>query len=113
MASLASKKLSQVKKDSASATKPQVTSYLGQLPGWKVLEPEEVPRLERTFSFKNFLEALDFVNRVGEIAEEVNHHPEILFTWGRATVRWWTHDINGLHENDFIMAARTDELYQG
>ncbi len=67
-------------------------------------------KLRRTFRFKNFAEALAFVNRVGARAEEQDHHPAIKFTWGRATVTWWTHAINGLHRNDFIMAAITDEV---
>lgn len=66
--------------------------------------------IQRQFDFENFQEALEFVNEVGEIAEEQGHHPEIEFTWGEATVRFYTHKIDGLHENDFICAAKVDEL---
>jgi 4a-hydroxytetrahydrobiopterin dehydratase len=67
-------------------------------------------RLEKAFKFKNFLHALEFTNKIGTIAEEENHHPLIITEWGRVTLQWWTHKIGGLHKNDFIMAAKTDEL---
>ena len=62
------------------------------------------------FKFKNFKESLFFTNRVGEMAEAQNHHPEILVEWGKITVTWWTHKIKGLHKNDFICAAKIDKL---
>ena len=67
-------------------------------------------RLEKTFKFKNFRQALEFTNTVGELAEQEDHHPAILTEWGRVTVAWWTHKIRGLHRNDFIMAAKTDSI---
>jgi 4a-hydroxytetrahydrobiopterin dehydratase len=75
--------------------------------GWRVLDEQ---RLEKQFKFPDFRHALDFVNRVGEIAEEQNHHPDIYFTWGQARIQISTHSIKGLSENDFILAARIDEL---
>jgi len=63
------------------------------------------------FSFKNFVEALAFTNSVGALAEEQGHHPDLLTEWGRVTVTWWSHKIKGLHRNDFIVAARTDQIY--
>ena len=63
--------------------------------------------------FKNFVQALAFTHRVGELAEEQDHHPALLTEWGKVTVTWWTHAVKGLHRNDFIMAAKTDELYRG
>jgi 4a-hydroxytetrahydrobiopterin dehydratase len=83
-----------------------------EVPAWAVVEREGVPRLERTFSFRNFAEALRFTNRVGELAEEEGHHPALLTEWGKVTVAWWTHKIRGLHRNDFVMAAKTDRLYE-
>jgi 4a-hydroxytetrahydrobiopterin dehydratase len=80
----------------------------GQLDGgWRVLDEQ---RLEKEFKFKDFRGALDFVNRVGEVAEKQNHHPDIYFTWGQARIQIWTHKINGLTESDFILAAKLDEL---
>ncbi len=81
---------------------------LAELPEWRVETHDGIPRLTRTFAFKNFAEALAFTNRVGSLAEAVDHHPALLTEWGRVTVSWWTHSIGGLHLNDFILAARTD-----
>ena len=68
-------------------------------------------RVKKVYKFKNFVQALEFTNKVGAIAEEENHHPLIIKEWGRVTLQFWTHKIGGLHKNDFIMAAKTDELY--
>ncbi|HEX3623909.1 MAG TPA: 4a-hydroxytetrahydrobiopterin dehydratase [Verrucomicrobiae bacterium] len=75
--------------------------------GWKVLDEQ---RLEREYKFPDFRHALEFVNGVGEIAEEQNHHPDIYFTYGQARIQIWTHSVKGLTENDFILAARIDQL---
>lgn len=75
-------------------------------------ELEDNHHIKRRFEFEDFQEALEFVNKVGEIAEEEGHHPIINnFTWGKATIKLYTHKIDGLHENDFIMAAKIDEIY--
>lgn len=75
---------------------------------WELVENHHI---QRKFEFEDFQEALEFVNEVGEIAEEQGHHPVINdFTWGRATIKLYTHKIDGLHENDFIMAAKIEEL---
>ncbi len=75
-------------------------------------ELEKNHHIEREFEFEDFQQALDFVNNVGEIAEEQGHHPVFNdFTWGQVTVKLYTHKIDGLHENDFIMAAKIDEVY--
>ena len=78
-----------------------------QVPEWEVVEEHH---LRRSFRFKNFREALGFVNKVGELAEEQGHHPDICFGWGRVEVLVWTHKINGLTESDFIFAAKVDTL---
>ena len=78
-----------------------------QLPEWEVIEEHH---LKREFRFKNFREALNFVNRVGEAAEEQGHHPDIDFGWGRATLTIFTHRIDGLTESDFVFAAKVDRL---
>jgi len=83
-----------------------------QIPEWAVIEIDGIKRLERKFKFKNFIEALEFTNRVGTLAEAEDHHPALLTEWGSVTVTWWTHSVGGLHRNDFIMAARTDEIYR-
>jgi len=74
---------------------------------------EDNHHIKRQFDFEDFQEALEFVNEVGEIAEEQGHHPVINdFTWGKATIKLYTHKIDGLHENDFIMAAKIDETIE-
>ena len=85
---------------------------LPQVREWKVAEREGIKRIERVFKFKNFTQALSFTDRVGELAEAEGHHPAILTEWGRVMVTFWTHKLRGLHSNDFIMAAKTDKLYE-
>lgn len=89
-----------------------IAQYVTKLPGWQFYEKEGEPRLEKTFLFRDFNQALAFTNRVAGKANEEDHHPAILTEWGKVTVTWWTHKIKGLHQNDFIMAAKTDQLYQ-
>ncbi len=92
------------------ATPQETANYLAQLPGWQIIAVDGVDQLQKTFAFKNFVRALEFTNQVGAIAEEENHHPAIVTEWGRVTVSWWTHKIGGLHANDFIMAAKTEQI---
>lgn len=77
------------------------------------MEPDGAERGQAVgeLKFRDFARALAFTNAVGEVAEEEGHHPVIELTWGRVTVTWWTHKIGGLHQNDFIMAAKTSQLY--
>jgi 4a-hydroxytetrahydrobiopterin dehydratase len=79
-----------------------------QAPDWELCD--DAHRIERTFRFHNFQEALAFVQRVGELAESERHHPDISFGWGYATVSLRTKKIKGLHENDFIMASKIDRM---
>ena len=83
-----------------------------QVPDWELIELDGIKRLRRVFSADDFAQALEFTNAVGELAEAEGHHPALLTEWGSTTVTWWTHKIRGLHRNDFIMAAKTDELQQ-
>jgi 4a-hydroxytetrahydrobiopterin dehydratase len=82
--------------------------YLEEAPGWTL--QDNATRIERKLQFKNFEQALAFVDRVGALAEDEGHHPDITFGWGYATVSLHTHKIKGLHENDFIMAAKINRL---
>jgi 4a-hydroxytetrahydrobiopterin dehydratase len=77
--------------------------------GWQVVDDRH---LEKEYKFKNFKQALEFVNKVGEIAESQGHHPDIFLAWGKVKLMLWTHKIGGLHENDFILAAKADAIYQ-
>ena len=96
--------------DEPTVTEAEMAEYQLQVPDWQIVERDGVKRLEHIFKFKNFIQALAFANKVGELAEAEGHHPAILIEWGRVQVTWWTHKIHGLHRNDFIMAAKTDQL---
>ncbi len=103
----------QVRKGSSTLSTTETKSYLDQLPGWEVIEVDGVKRLTKNFKFKNFVEALEFTNRVGALAETEDHHPAILTEWGKVQVTWWTHVVSGLHLNDFVCAAKTDQIFTG
>jgi 4a-hydroxytetrahydrobiopterin dehydratase len=104
-------KCSACRGDEPPLTDEEIGDLMPQVPEWELVEREGIKRLERTFKFRDFAQALAFTDKVGEIAEEEGHHPVVELTWGRATVTWYTHKIKGLHQNDFIMAAKTDGLY--
>lgn len=93
-------------------TEEQTEVYLKVLPDWKIVFREGNPRLEKNYSFDDFMGAVNFANQVADLAEEAHHHPDILISWGKCAVRWWTFVYKRLHENDFIMAARTEKLFQ-
>ncbi len=76
--------------------------------GWQIIKDHH---LEKQYKFKDFSQALQFVNKAGQTAEELGHHPDIYLAWGKVRLTVWTHKIKGLHENDFIFAARADKLY--
>jgi len=82
--------------------------YLPQTKGWQV--SEDYKKISKDYKFKNFMEAISFVNKVGEIAEEENHHPDITFGWGYCKIALYTHAVKGLTENDFILAAKINEI---
>ena len=113
MSELSEMKCTACRGDEPTLTDAEVAELRPRVPEWHVVQREGIKRLERVFRFRNFAEALAFTNRVGERAEEEGHHPALLTEWGRVTVTWWTHKIGGLHQNDFIMAAQTDELSEG
>ena len=85
----------------------ELTPLSKQLDGWNVVNEHH---LQKQYRFKDFREAQAFVNRVGDLAEEQGHHPDVCFGWGQAEIKIWTHKIDGLTESDFILAAKIDEL---
>ncbi|MFG6158289.1 4a-hydroxytetrahydrobiopterin dehydratase [Halomonas sp. 1390] len=97
-------------KDAPQVTQAEIEQFGAEIPEWRIVERDGIMKLERSFTFRDFQQALDFTNRVGEIAEEAGHHPALLTEWGKVTVTWWSHEMKGLHRNDFILAARTDEV---
>ena len=89
----------------------EIHKYLKKVDGWSVLKDDnESFYIEKNFKFKNFLESQSFVNKIGEIAETEGHHPDILFGWGYAKIKIFTHAIKGLAESDFILAAKIDKI---
>ena len=111
MKPLSAEKCVACRREAPTVTDDELAELRPQVPDWDLVEVEGVPRLQRVFGFDDFGDALKFTNRVGAIAEAEGHHPALLTEWGRVTASWWTHKIRGLHRNDFVMAAKTDELY--
>jgi 4a-hydroxytetrahydrobiopterin dehydratase len=105
MSSLADRSCIPCKGSVPPLTRTQSEPLLAQLEGWSVVADHH---LEKRYTFENFADALAFVNRVGAIAEEQGHHPDIELGWGRAGLRIWTHKIDGLTESDFVLAAKCD-----
>lgn len=97
-------------REAPRVSQAQIEAYQREIPDWQIIERGGIMQLERVFTFPNFTQALAFTNRVGDIAEEAGHHPALLTEWGKVTVTWWSHALKGLHKNDFILAARTDEV---
>ena len=88
----------------------EVDELLSEVPAWRLLRGDGVDQLQREFTFANFIDAMAFSVKTGQLAEMFDHHPSILTEWGKVTVSWWTHKIGGLHKNDFIMASKTDAI---
>jgi len=101
------------RRDAPRLTQAEIRELRVQVPAWEALERDGILKLERVFRLPDFAQALAFANRVAALAEEEGHHPALLTEWGRVTVTWWTHKIQGLHRNDFVMAAKTDLLLVG
>jgi 4a-hydroxytetrahydrobiopterin dehydratase len=108
MSSLASKNCVPCRGGVPALKGRDLKSLRQEVPQWNVVNEHHITR---TFSFPDFRKALDFVNRVGEVAEQQGHHPDILLAWGKVEVTLWTHKIDGLTESDFIMAAKIDGIY--
>ena len=99
-----------VSSKSVRVTDQELAGLINEIPDWRPVVSGNKPKLTREFKFDNFRQALDFTIKVGELAEEQDHHPEIVTSYGQTTVLWWTHAIGGLHHNDFICAAKTDAI---
>ena len=110
MSTLVNERCAVCRADSPRVTEAEIAELSPLIPDWKIVEVEGVPRLRRTFRFDSYPETLAFVQRVGELAEEEDHHPAMTVEWGKVRVSWWTHAIKWLNRNDFIMAAKTDAL---
>ncbi len=113
MPALTQERCATCRADSPHVTEQEIAELHPQVAEWKLMTEEGIRKLERVFRLPNFVQALSFTNAVGNLAEAEGHHPRIVTEWGRVTVTWWTHKIRDLHRNDFIMAAKTDELSHG
>ena len=89
----------------------ELAALLKDIPDWSIEVRDNVMQLEKCFSFKKYVDSVAFTNRVAEASELQGHHSAVLLEWGKVTVTWWSHKIKALHKNDFIMAAKTDQLY--
>ncbi|HEX8917594.1 MAG TPA: 4a-hydroxytetrahydrobiopterin dehydratase [Chloroflexota bacterium] len=98
------------RRDAPKLSDEELAELRPQIPEWDLVEENGIPRLRRHFTLPDFARALELTDRIGALAESEGHHPAIVTEWGRVTVSWWTHKIRGLHRNDVVMAARTDEL---
>ena len=92
--------------------KIEISQLLEEVPQYELYEIDNIQRISKTYHFKNYKEALAFTNALAMIAEEENHHPQIILEWGKVKVTWWTHAISGLDTNDFVMANKTEKLLQ-
>ena len=95
--------------DAPKVPQDQIQILLSEINGWFLIE-EPINKIQKIFSFKSYKDSVDFSNKVASLADDEDHHPQILLEWGKVTVIWWSHKIEGLHKNDFICAAKTDKL---
>jgi len=112
MAVLAEMKCTVCRAGDTPLDKVEIAQYHDQVPDWEIVLEDGIDKIKRKFKFKDFASALAFTQAVGDLAEEEGHHPVITLSWGKVVVDWWTHEIRGLHPNDFIMAARSDQAYK-
>jgi 4a-hydroxytetrahydrobiopterin dehydratase len=89
----------------------ELAVLLKDIPDWNIETRDGIMQLEKLYTFKNFKGAMAFSNKVFDLAEMEGHHPAVLTEWGKVTVTWWSHAIKGLHKNDLICAAKTDQLF--
>jgi len=110
MSQLHEQKCEACRADAPHVSDEELAALMKEIPDWTPIVRDGIMQLERVYKFKNFAQALDFSNRVGALAEEHGHHPAILTEWGKVTITWWSHEMKGLHKNDFVLAAKTDRV---
>ncbi len=111
MNALSENKCVPCKGNSPRITQKEIDQLHPRISDWDILSENKVDYLYRSFEFKNFSAAVKFVNSVSSTAEYEGHHPKLILEWGKVQVMWWTHKIKGLHRNDFVMAAKTDSIW--
>ena len=90
----------------------EISELMKETPSWIIHEEDGVKRLVCSFAFSSYRDSLDFTNKIARMAEDEDHHPEIILEWGNVTISWWSHKIKGLHKNDFICASKTDNIFK-
>jgi len=96
--------------DAPKVTDEELSEFIKQIPEWQPITEDNILKLRRAFKFDDYLKAARFTSEIASMSEEEGHHPAILLEWGSVEVTWWSHKIGGLHKNDFISAAKTDNL---
>ncbi len=109
MRDLASKTCEACRIDAPKVSDDEASLLIKEIEGWDVID-EGVKKLKKEFSFSNYNDSVDFSNKVADMADKEDHHPQIILEWGKVTVIWWSHKIKGLHKNDFICAAKTNKI---
>ena len=99
-------------KNAPILTTHESQDLLTQLTDWQLINEEGINKLKRSFVTKNYKNSIAFTNAVAQLADSINHHPLLIVDYGVVTVLWWSHNIKGLHHNDFIMAAKTSLLFK-
>ena len=112
MNELINKKCEACRIDAPKVTDEEIPSLMSQIPLWDIIEENNIKKLTCLFKFSDYEQSLVFTNKVATLADEEDHHPQITLEWGKVRVIWWSHKIQGLHQNDFICAAKTDRLYK-
>ena len=112
MNELINKKCEACRIDAPKVSNEEIPSLMSQIPLWDIIEENNIKKLTCLFKFSDYEQSLVFTNKVATLADEEDHHPQITLEWGKVKVIWWSHKIQGLHQNDFICAAKTDRLYK-
>jgi len=95
--------------DAPIVSNDEASMLIKEIDGWDLID-DGVKKLKKEFSFSNYIDSVDFLNKIAYMAEQEDHHPQIILEWGKVTVIWWSHKIKGLHKNDFICAAKTNNI---
>ena len=111
MSDLASSNCEACRIDAPMITDDEASLLIKEIEDWHLID-DGVKKLKKEFSFSNYNDSINFTNKVADMADKEDHHPHIVLEWGKVTVVWWSHKINGLHKNDFICASKTDNLFK-
>ena len=110
MAELQAQSCEACKIDAPRLTDTEITNLINEINDWDLIQ-EPLKQIKKIFNFPDYQSGVNFLNAVATMADQEDHHPELVLEWGKVTVIWWSHKIKGLHKNDFICASKTDYLY--